>query len=243
MSHATDQTAASAMPPTWPYFAIPCVYRDVRFHIARLRIPEAALVRLLPAPLEGAGAGVCLVTSIDVPYSSSYGPFQESFLQVQCRWRGQTATYVPYVFLNNTRAICAGREIYGTPKVWADVTFDRTADKVTSETCVDGALLIRQDIKIGGSLGLDALPDDGAAYRLKLIPSVDGSGPCVKQLVTASPSDFQVSDLWQGSAEVTFGAWGGLDLRSLEPVEPLMAYGFVASYVEGWGGVALDYLK
>jgi acetoacetate decarboxylase len=242
MLRTTDELATSVMPPAWPYFAIPCVYRDVQFRIARLRVSEDALVRLLPAPLEGAGSGVCTVTCIDVPYSSSYGRFQESFVQLQCRWRGETASYVPYVFLNNTRAICAGREIYGTPKVWADVSLERRGDDLTSQTSIDGVELIRQHIRIQGSIKPEALPDDGPSYRLKLIPSVDGSGPCVKQLVTATPSDLQLRDLWQGSAEVGFGSVGGLDLRSLQPIETLTAYGFVASYVEGWGEVAFDYL-
>src|SRR5438105_3757916 len=189
MPRATDEPATGTMPPTAPYFALPCVYRDVQFRIARLRVPEAALERLLPAPLELTGSGLCTVTAIDVPFSSSYGPFQETFLQLQCQWRGQTATYVPYVFLNNTRAICAGREIYGTPKVWADVSFERRGDELTSQTTMDGVHLIGQHIRVEGSLKAEALPDDGPSYRLKLIPSADGSGPCVKHLVTASPSD------------------------------------------------------
>jgi acetoacetate decarboxylase len=238
----TDEVATNGMPPTWPYFRLPCVYRDVQFCIARLRVSEAALVRLLPAPLEGAGAGQCSVTCIDVPYSSSYGPFQESFIQLQCQFRGQAGTYVPYVFLNNARAICAGREIYGTPKVWADVTFERHGDEVTSYTSIDGGHLIRQYSRVERPTSPDALPDDGPTFRLKLIPSADGTGPCVKQLIIAGPTDPQLRAVWQGSAEVMLGTVDGLDLRALEPIEPATAYGFVASYVEGWGKVALDYL-
>src|SRR5262249_26908395 len=157
-------------------------------------------------------------------------------------FRGQTGTYVPYVFLNNTRAICAGREIYGTPKVWADVTSERSGDDSTSYTSIEGGRLIQQHVSFQGALKPEALPDDGPTYRLKLIPSADGSGPCVKQLVSASPSDLQLRDLRQGSADVTLGSAAGLDLRSLQPIETVRAYSFVASYVEGWGEVAFDYL-
>jgi hypothetical protein len=52
------------MPPSSPFFAIPCTYRDARFVILRLRVPEGALAPLLPEPLEPTGSGLCLVTTV-----------------------------------------------------------------------------------------------------------------------------------------------------------------------------------
>ena len=107
--------------------------------------------------------------------------------------------------------------MYGTPKVWADVSFDRQGDELTSRTSIDGAELIRQRVRAPHPLQSDLLPSNwgGPVLRLKLIPSADGRGASVKQFVTASPTDLVMHDVWQGTGDVTLGVAGGIDLRAL----------------------------
>jgi acetoacetate decarboxylase len=123
----------------------------------------------------------------------------------------------PLVFLNNARAICAGREIYGTPKVWADVSLETTADGALGRTLLGGELLIELHTRAVEPRAEADLPRLFPGYRLKLIPAADGSGAAVKQLVTAAPQDARAWDIRGGSGTVQFGTADGLDLRPLQP--------------------------
>lgn len=235
------------MPPAWPYFSTtqePTVYRDVTFQILLFRAGDAAVAALLPPPLEPAPAGrPGALAAIDVPYASSYGPFQESFLLLPCAFRGEPAYYVPYVFLNNVRAICAGREIWGTPKVYADVSFERQGETIHSQTRFEGHDLIGMTTTTAEAVRPDDLPVLSPAYRLKLIPAADGRSLAVQQLVTGEPLDAQVRDVRRGTGELRFGAGAGLDLMPLYPQVTLEAFTYTTSYRETFGTIAWDGLK
>ena len=78
--------------------------------------------QLKPAqPLEATEDGLCVASGLDVPFCTHYGPSQESFILMKCRFRNQTGFYCSHVFHNGPAGIAAGREIYGTPKVYADL--------------------------------------------------------------------------------------------------------------------------
>ena len=237
---------SDVMPPGFPYYMTtrePTVYRDVIFQVLFFKIDDKAMTTLLPSPLEPALDRLCVVVAIDVPYASNYGPFQETFLQVPCTFYDNSSFYIPYVFVNNVRAICAGREIWGTPKIFADVIVQRRNMRITSRTVFEGHKLIEVMTTTGQLVEPIALPTMSPAYRLKLIPSADGLGPAVKQLVTSEPLDSQLSDLTRGEGQVTFGASNGLDLTGLHPHQTFDAFTFKMSYRETFGSIAFDYLS
>jgi acetoacetate decarboxylase len=242
MSPPFDLADAASMPPSQPYYQLPATYRDVAFHVVRVSVDPSAVARLLPPPLVTAGDGVCTVTTVDVPYSSSYGPFQESFLQLDCTFEGAPASYLPFVFLNNVRAIVAGREVYGTPKIWADVNGESDAAGARWRTVLDGDLLVEQRLRTSASIDASELPSSGPAYRLKLVPAADGGRPAIKQLVSAEPERLVLSGVVAADGTVEFGVAGGIDLRPLRPRRVLGAFRYTASYVEGWGRIVHDYL-
>jgi len=63
--------------------------------------------------------GICVANGISIPWSANYGAFEESVVTVPCAFEGQAGYFTPVVFLNSRSSIPAGREIYGTPKVFA----------------------------------------------------------------------------------------------------------------------------
>jgi len=63
--------------------------------------------------------GICVAKGISIPWSANYGAFEESVVTVPCAFEGQAGYFTPVVFLNSRSSIPAGREIYGTPKVFA----------------------------------------------------------------------------------------------------------------------------
>ena len=119
------------------YAALPAVYRNVRMQLVFFEAAPEEVGRVLPEPLETSDSGLCVAAGLVIPYSSSYGAFEESFLMLECRFRGQTGFYCSHVFHNGPAGIAAGREIYGTPKVYADLNVQRDGAKMRTETVYD----------------------------------------------------------------------------------------------------------
>lgn len=242
--HRLEHDAGYAMPAHQPYYPpLPTYYRDVRFQLVYFRADPARLRPLLPEPLEPAEDGLCVAFGIDVPFSSSYGPFHESGIQIKVTFRGKSAFFNSHLYLDNVPAICSGRERWGAPKEYAEVQFQQQNNLIVSRTVKDGVPIMT----LTSDLGEPAQPDEMIpifpSYRLKLIPRADGPGAAIKQLVTASPQDVTNHLLYRGSGTVQFGASANSDLRPFEPLEEVTAFYQIASYTESYGEVVYDYLQ
>ncbi|MFH1571486.1 MAG: acetoacetate decarboxylase family protein, partial [Gemmatimonadota bacterium] len=112
--------AGYAVPFDCPFYPpLPALYRNVELQLLFFRADPAGVAGLLPAPLEPAPGGRCVAMGIRVPDCTSYGAFGEAVLQEECTFRGQAGWYCSHVWHDGPRGIAAGREIYGTPKVYA----------------------------------------------------------------------------------------------------------------------------
>ena len=236
--------AGYAMPAHRPYYPpLPTYYRDVRFQLVYFRAEPARLRTFLPEPLEPSAEGLCVAFAIDVPFSSSYGPFHEAGIQIQCTLEGQSAFFNSHLYLDNVPAICSGRERWGAPKEYAEVTFEQHNNLFVSRTIKDGVTIMTLTSEIGAPATPDALVPMFPSYRLKLIPQADGPGAALKQIVEASPQEVTTHLLYGGSGTVAFGATVNSDLRPFGPMEEVAAFYQVASYTESYGRVVYDYLK
>lgn len=236
-------TDGAVMPAHRPYYPpLPTYYRDVRFQLVYFRADPTRIRPYLPEPLEVAADGLCVAFGIDVPFSSSYGPFHESGIQIKVTFRGQEGFYNSHLYLDNVPAICAGRERWGAPKEYATVTFAQQHNLLAVETIKDGVSIMTTTSDLGAPTTPDALIPMFPSYRLKLIPRADGPGAAIKQLVTASPVDVTTHLLYQGSGTVNFGASANSDLRAFGPIAEVAAFYQVASYTETYGEIVYDYL-
>src|SRR5579862_3312777 len=111
-----------AIPFDAPFYPmLPAWYRNVRFQEVLFRADPNEVAKLLPEPLEPSPDGACVATGIQIPFSSAYGPINEGLVQQKVTFRGREGWYCSHVWHNGPRGIAAGREIYGTPKIFADV--------------------------------------------------------------------------------------------------------------------------
>ena len=120
---------------------------------------------------------MCVASGLEVPDCENYGPFEESFIVMKCHFQDQTGFYCSHVFHNGPAGIAAGREIYGTPKVYAEMKVTHADRSMVTETFYGGALVMRiaSSVEAGASqdtgAGHDAgAPQDGGADQ-------DGGGP------------------------------------------------------------------
>lgn len=238
---AEEGYAMPAHRPTYP--PLPTYYRNVRFQLIYFHAEPDRLRVFVPEPLEPSREGLCVAFGIDVPFSSSYGPFHESGIQIKVTFEGQSAFFNSHLYLDNVPAICSGRERWGAPKEYADVCFEQHNNLLVSRTIKEGVNIMTLTSEIGAPVEPEALIPMFPSYRLKLIPRADGPGAVVKQLVEASPQEATTHLLYRGSGTAAFAATTNSDLRSFEPVEEIAAFFQVASYTESYGQVVYDYLS
>lgn len=238
----TDAVETAGMPAHRSYYpSLPTQYRDVRFQTVFFRVEPERMQPFLPAPLTPHPEGLCVAFGIDVPFSSSYGPFHESGIQIQALYRDEPVFFNSHLYLDNVPAICAGRERWGAPKEYAQVQMEQHHNLLTCRTRKDGVEIMT----LTSSLGMPAQEADlipmFPSYRLKSIPRADGPGAAVRQLVEATPVDVTTHLLYRGEGTAAFAGTANSDLRAFAPVAEVTAFYQVASYTETYGRIVHDY--
>lgn len=234
------------MPAFSPYFpSPPARYRQVRFQWVKFRADPSACDRYLPDCFVPADDGECLAFGLDVGWCSNYGAFQEAGVMLKCRWRDQTGFFCPVVFLNSRGSIPAGREIYGTPKVAADIAVTMDERVMSTEVRLAGAVVLGLRSTMHRAATADDLPAMEHAWRLKAIPRADGQGLDVLQLVDGAKATSEITThvVRRGDGVVEFAPSPVYDLSPLAPREYLGAVYTEMDYTEGYAEIAHDFLR
>jgi acetoacetate decarboxylase len=226
------------------YPPLPARYRHVRSQIVPFHADPAAVARLLPEPLVADPVGRCVAIGLRVPWTSAYGAFNEAIVELACTLEGRPGWYCSHVLHDGPRGIAAGREVYGTPKVFCalEVTIDGSA--METRASIDGHRVMTVTSTTSVAIDPRELPDLRPSWRLKVIPRADGPGPALKQLIDASDvsTEVVVHEAVRGTGTVRFEAAPLLDLSSLEPLRSGEAFAVENSFLEGFARIELDYL-
>jgi acetoacetate decarboxylase len=233
------------IPASHPFYPqLPAVYRNVKMQFLFFHASPEAVGAMLPEPLQPSEQGLCVAGGIDVPFCTSYGAFQESLLLMKCRFRDQDGYYCSHVFHNGPTGIAAGREIYGTPKVYAEVSVRQLERTLRTDTRIAGAHVLTIHSTADRVVEPHFIPSLVPAWRLKVIPKADGPGPAIKQLIDCSDvtRNMTIHFAAQGKGHLQFGQSPGFDLTSLAPVAYGEAFYMECSYAEGYARILYDYL-
>ncbi len=223
------------------YPPLPAIYRGVKFQLVRFAADPADIAPLLPELLEPAHDGEGFAAGLEVPFSSSYGAFDETFLLLKCRFRGREGYYCSHVFHNGPEGIAAGREIYGTPKIFARIEVThREREMRTFASIRGGDAWMSVETSCAETIGPESLPVLAPSWRLKLIPRADRAEPAIKQLIDGSGAGRNqvIHVARKGSGVVRFGP----ALAALTPLSTGEAFYFETSYEEHFAEIVHDYL-
>lgn len=234
------------IPADAPFYPpLPAVYRNVRFQFVFFTSLEEAVARFLPEPLDPSPDGTCVAAGLEVPFCTAYGPFLEAFVLLGCLFRGQAGYYCSHVFHNGPAGIAAGREIYGTPKVFAEISVKNIERSWLTEARMGGIPVIRVSTITDQVAPHEVMPSLAPSWRLKIIPRADGPGPAIKQLIDGSRAarDQVIHFCARGKGTVAFQASPYVDLTPLQPVGYGDAFYLESSYSEGFAEVVYDYLR
>lgn len=235
-----------SMPAFSPYYPMPPArYRNTRSHTVYFRAAESAIDRVLPECFTPADDGMCMALGLTVPWSANYGAFDESVLSVKCTYEGEEGWFSPVAFLNSKSSIPAGREIYGTPKVWADFEIGFAERVMYTNTNVAGTSLMSIRTTMHREAAADEMPTSDHAWRLKVLPRADGNGVDVMQLIDGAKatSDEVIHVQRAGDGVVQFNPSPIYDLSDFTPLEYFGAYYVESDLTENWGEIVHDFLK
>jgi len=234
-----------AIPFDSPFYPeLPAWYRGVQFQQVYYRADPAEVAKLLPQPLEASPGGECMAMGIRIPFSTAYGAFLEGMLQMKVSFRGEPGWYCSHVWHDGPRGIAAGREIYGTPKIFSELDVRVTDASMLTRASMAGVPVLTISSTMETAIPASELPTLAPSWRLKLIPRADGPGPALKQLIDGASAtiDARILCAYRGRGTVHWEPSPFGDLTGLRPLEYSAAYYFEADYGEGFAKIAYDYL-
>ena len=234
------------MPAFSPYYPMPPArYRNVRLQYVYFRADVSAVERVLPACFEASEDGFCAAMGLAVPWAANYGKFEESVLSVKCTYQGQVGYFSPVVFLNSRSSIPAGREIYGTPKVYAEMEVGMDERVMYTETRLAGVSVLSIRSTMQRAATMEEMPKLVPSWRLKVIPRADGKGVDVMQLIDGAnvSSDVTVHVCRAGEGVVQFNPSPIYDLSDFTPREYYGAYYVEMDFTEGYAEIVHDFLR
>lgn len=233
------------IPHDHPYYPhLPARYEHLKMQMVFFQAEPEAVAAFLPEPLLPVSDGSCVAGGLSVSKCKNYGPFDETWVQIKCFFEQQEGWFCSHVPHNQPNAIAAGREIYGTPKVFAEITVNHDQDTMHTTCKLEGEMMMTITSTMNESCDADKLPSVSPSWRLKIIPKADGPGAALKQLINCSSavSDVVVHDCRRGNGSVQFMPNQVCDLSSLSPRKIGDVYYLDTSFTEGYASIVHDYL-
>ena len=251
-----DGRAGIVPPPPWHYSG--------DFLIVEYRTDPAAVGALLPPELEPAGdPGAVAAIFADWQSCSAdlheledpiQAQYREFFLVVGARFQGEPVSRCVYIWVDKDFAMYRGW-IQGFPKKLGSIHMTRTfpvgratprveAGARFGATCAAGdrqiaraVVTLRRPSESGPTV------NDPPMYNTRHFPAYAGSRPDVFELVRAGGFDREVSQVWEGDAELTLYPDTLEDLQAIAPREILKGFRFSFGYTVEGGEVVAQHEK
>src|ERR1051325_11030394 len=238
------------------YPAPPYYYRGAKIVLGIYEAATERVIRHLPpgvTPLEE--PAVCIAWVCNYPFTT-FGTYNEAIMLVRVSCEGEGFSYCPFIYVDAEAPMAAGREVWGWPKKFADLSFQfggagkgyREQFMYTVERPAGKRLLT-----VNMTPERPAQPDELGGLpmlTLRKIPASEaGKPPSVCELVrtdvamTVHRAPDGSPDLWAGRATVTMDSPSEMDpLHDLAPTR--MVGGFYGTF--DWtlpqGRVMRDYV-
>jgi acetoacetate decarboxylase len=216
-----------------PYAMPPYQYRNNEMFTLKVETDPAYLRALVPQPMEVNAENILVIyvgmLHVTEPTQITYG---EAGIMVPVSLGERSGTYMPVLYLNEVELLTSGREVWGFPKFYGEVSFDSNDTGVEARVTEAGVDIIhmQMDFQRAG----DPIPVyDREHFLLKSIPSVDGNGHDVRQINTCKVRDDNRKVIQEGEADLALRSTTKNPLGDI----PIKA---IASSVYTVGDIVLD---
>ncbi len=203
--------------------------------------------RVIPPPLEiGPEPGKGIVWFVEWVSVSESNPdlafinperaiYRECLVMIQCSYQGVPGYIVPHIWVDNDFTLMRGI-VQGFPKKLGRIHRTKLTDlnpklggkrpgarmkgicEAYGERLVEGSLIFQRQ----------ALPSELPSikfYLMRHFPDLENpSKPAVHELVISNIRDYQVADIWSGTADLRFFNSAIDEISALDPVEVLNGF-------------------
>ena len=161
--------------------------------------------------------------------------YKECFAVVRCRFGGETYSRCILIWVDKDFALARGW-FQGYPKKLGSIWMTRPVEVGRAGPRLEpggtfGATLAANDRRLAEARFTITGPSDTGGFvnalpmlHSRWLPSIDGSGDSVSELVTMRSRDLELAQGWTGEAELTLFETPGEELASLRVVEPIAGY-------------------
>lgn len=201
-----------SQPADAPLYAKPPIYfKHVEAIWVAYETDEEAALDLLPEGLELASPPMAALIILKRPFST-FGPYEEAILGINCTWKGEEKFYIPHIVTNTDIPQAAGREIWGFPKKMAHITLAKEGDLIWGKMeRPEGNRICAAGVRPEVPVKIEQADMEVGAVCLKVIPSPEeGARPSVAELVEVR-SKHTLLEVWQGPGWVQYDTLSGID--------------------------------
>jgi len=203
----TKEQFGYTMPVDAPLFTKPPIYyHDVEAISITYETDEDSALDILPAGLELAIPATATVIFLRYPFST-LGPYNEAILGVSCIYNGLPKFYITYIVVDSDIPLSAGREIWGYPKKFAQITLEKDGDSIigTMER-PRGNRICTGIVRLEKPLQPTETGKGSGSISLRVIPNPNGSNdPSIAELIEVPPDNTPIES-YEGSGSVQFNS-------------------------------------
>ena len=233
----------SPLYPKPPYY-----YTETEFMGVIYEMDEKVLEDMIPAPLELVGNIISATMIGSSKVVTGLGEYIESAIWIPVKYKDTVGIFATLLYLDNERAIAAGREIWGIEKKRAEVTmgYRQPQNIMRGDLMRAGAHLMTLGVSLDrpaeeAEMALDALLAN--IFSLKIIPSPEeGQPPEVAELVHSQLEMTKVHGMWKGAGSISFPEKSEFDpVYKYAPTRVLDSHYIVADMILHYGKVVHRY--
>ena len=231
--------------------AQPVTYKGSETLSITFQTTSEAINRLVPEPLKAYAGDIMIISVafhniesayIDSKKQMSDYKYHEMYITIPAMFNGKVGGFIPILYLDKVDPIIAGREIWGFPKFYADIDFQKNEKTASARVSKDGKILIEIELDLGNKSD-QKVESDPLMYILKYIPSVEEGSVDVKQLNSVYSSKFSYSIFQEAIGKVTINDIPNGSVEKIPVVRILRSSYSVSNLVLGFGKTEYDYLK
>jgi acetoacetate decarboxylase len=161
----------------------PLVWKDMRIQLVVYETDLENIKRVIPAPLEPRSNRVITWVS-QFELGTTQGAFKEMAIYVQVKYKELEGDYEPFLYVNTSLPLTAGREIWGYQKKMAEITLVHEQEAVIGKVTRLDHQILKTLVVPEYEASMDEIPwsRDGV-FSLKYIPSAEEGGTPVRELI------------------------------------------------------------
>lgn len=193
-----------SMPWSAPVFPPPPhSWHGVRSVLVPFDPDPGGVERALPPALEPLpGPGIVALLSYGWGANVRIRPFNEAVVLVPARCDGTEGNYVPFIYVTTDEALIPGREAAGWPKKLADITWERSGERIEVAVARWGETLLAFEGVVAAGEGPAGPGGTGAAGWLELLAAAGLRPTFNYKLIPGPGHEIEVEEVTSTSLEV-----------------------------------------